>query len=103
YFDFQLWQEGVARYTEIALGDLAAKGYAPLPEFTALPDFKSYASVAADIRRGVLTDLGTMSLGKLKRIVVYSTGAADALLLDRVRPAWKDDFMSRRFRLPDVP
>ena len=103
YFDFQLWQEGVARYTEIELGELAAKAYTPSPEFSALPDFKSYASVAADIRRGVLDDLGTMSLAKLKRVVVYSTGAADALLLDRVRPSWKNDFLSHRFRLPDSP
>jgi hypothetical protein len=103
YFDFQLWQEGVARYTEIALGELAAKAYTPSAEFSALPDYKSYASVAAGIRRGVLDDLGSMSLAKLQRVVVYSTGAADALLLDKVRPSWKGDFLSRRFRLPDVP
>lgn len=103
YFDFQLWQEGVARYTEIALGDLAARAYVPSAEFSALPDFRSYGSVAAEIRRGVLEDLGTMSLAKLRRVVVYSTGAADALLLDRVKPSWKDDFLTRRFRLPDVP
>jgi hypothetical protein len=102
YFDFQLWQEGVARYTEIVLGELAAKGYTPSADFRALPDFKSYASVAAGIRRGVLTDLGSMSLAKLKRVVVYSTGAADALLLDRVSPSWKNDFLSHRFRLPDA-
>jgi hypothetical protein len=103
YFDFQLWQEGVARYTEIALGELAARAYAPTAEFSALPDFKSFASVAGGIRRGVLDDLGTMSVAKLKRVVVYSTGAAEALLLDRVRPSWKNDFLVRRFHLPDSP
>jgi hypothetical protein len=103
YFDFQLWQEGVARYTEIALGELAAKAYSPSAEFSALPDFKSYSTVAMAIRRGVLDDLGSMSLAKLHRVVVYSTGAADALLLDRVRPSWKSDFLSHRFRLPDSP
>jgi len=103
YFDFQLWQEGVARYTEIAIGELAAKAYTPSAEFSALPDFKSYASVAAEIRRSVLDDLGSMSLAKLKRVVVYSTGAADALLLDKVRPSWKNEFLTRRFRLPDSP
>jgi hypothetical protein len=103
YFDFQLWQEGVARYTEIAIGELAAKAYTPSSEFSALPDFKSYASVAADIRRTVLDNLGSMSLAKLKRVVVYSTGAADALLLDKVRPSWKNEFFTHRFRLPDSP
>ncbi|MFI5232961.1 MAG: hypothetical protein ACHQSE_10680 [Gemmatimonadales bacterium] len=103
YFDFQLWQEGVARYTEIALGELAARAYTASPEFSALPDFKSYATVAATIRRGVLDDLGSMSLAKQKRVVVYSTGAADALLLDKVRPLWKSEFLSHRFHLPDSP
>ena len=103
YFDFQLWQEGVARYTEITLGELAAKAYTPSAEFSALPDFKSYAAVAGDLRRGVLSDLGTMSLAQLKRVVVYSTGAADALLLDKVSPAWKGDFLAHRFRLADAP
>ncbi len=103
YFDFQLWQEGVARYTEIAIGELAAKAYTPSADFSALPDFKSYATVAADIRRSMLDDLGSMSLVKLKRVVVYSTGAADALLLDKVRPSWKSEFLTHRFRLPDSP
>lgn len=101
YFAFQLWQEGVARYTEIVLGELAAKSYSPSPAFTALPDFKGFGSVTASIRAKVLSDLGTLSLAKSRREVVYSVGAAEALLLDRTRPEWKRDFLSHRFRLPD--
>jgi hypothetical protein len=101
YFDFQLWQEGVARYTEVALGEMAGKAYTPTAEFSALPDFKSYSAVAAGIRRGVLDDLGTMSLASQRRVVVYSTGAALAMLLDRMKPAWKAGFMTKRFLLPD--
>jgi hypothetical protein len=101
YFAFQLWQEGVARYTEIVLGELAAKSYAPSPEFSALSDFAGFGTVTANIRAKVLSDLGTLSLTKSRREVVYSVGAAEALLLDRTRPEWKREFLTHRFRLPD--
>jgi hypothetical protein len=101
YFEFQLWQEGVARYTEVILGDLAAKSFAPSPEFSALPDFSSFGAVSAAVRTKILSDLGTLSLAKSRREVVYSVGAAEALLLDRVRPAWKRAYLVDRFRLPD--
>jgi hypothetical protein len=42
-----------------------------------------------------------LQLGKSRREVVYSVGAAEALLLDRTRPEWKRDYLSHRFRLPD--
>ena len=48
-----------------------------------------------------MNDLGSLSLAKSRREVVYSVGAAEALLLDRVKPAWKRDFLTHRFRLPD--
>ena len=101
YFAFQLWQEGVARYPEVMLAELAAKNYTPSPEFAALPDFASFGSVGMAIRTKIMSDLGTLSLGKARREVVYSVGAAEALLLDRVKPAWRREFMTRRFRLPD--
>ena len=101
YFTFQLWQEGVARYTEVMLADLAAKNYTPSPEFAALPDFTSFGTVGMAIRTRIMNDLGTLSLAKSRREVVYSVGAAEALLLDRVKPAWRRDFMTHRFRLPD--
>jgi hypothetical protein len=41
------------------------------------------------------------STGRSRREVVYSVGAAEALLLDRVRPGWKRDYLAHRFRLPD--
>ncbi len=101
YFDFQLWQEGVARYTEVVLGELAGKAYSPSPEFAALPDFVSYGTVANAIRSKIMNDLGSLSLGRDRRVVVYSVGAAEALLLDRVTPTWKREYLKHRFRLPE--
>lgn len=101
YLDFQLWQEGVARYTEVVLGELAKKSYMPLPEFSALPDFTPYGTVAGAVRTNIMNDLGSLSLAKQRRIVVYSVGAAEALLLDRVTPEWKSEYLKHRFKLPE--
>jgi hypothetical protein len=101
YFDFQLWQEGVARYTEIALADLAKRSYTPSAAFSALPDFALYGTAASTIRASVMNDLGTLSLAKSRRVAVYAVGAAEALLLDRVTPAWKREYLKNRFKLPD--
>ena len=66
YFAFQLWQEGVARYTEVILAELAAKYSVPSAEFAALPDFASFGSVAMSIRTKIMSDLGTLSLAKAR-------------------------------------
>lgn len=80
---------------------VAAKGYVPSAEFSALPYFAGYGSVASAARAKILSDLGSLSLAKSRREVVYSVGAAEALLLDRTKPEWKRDFLTHRFRLPD--
>ena len=43
YFSFQLWQEGVARYTQIKAAE-AAGSYRPSEECAGLPDFESFAA-----------------------------------------------------------
>src|SRR5215216_193422 len=52
YFSFQLWQEGIARYTEFRIADLAAKGYKPGREFRALKDYTPFKTVADSILNG---------------------------------------------------
>lgn len=46
YLAFQLWQEGVARYTEYALARLAAERYTPTSRFRALADYQPFDSAA---------------------------------------------------------
>jgi hypothetical protein len=101
YFAFQLWQEGVARYTELRLSELAADRYTPSADFKALPDFVAFADVEKRIRDRIFTDLESISLARSRREVVYSVGAAMAMLLDRVRPEWKVEYFAHPYRLPD--
>jgi len=91
YFNFQIWQEGVARYTQIKAAEAAAQ-YEPTADYAALSDFETFASYAAKARIETLNELRQADLRIWKRTVVYSFGAAEALLLDRVHPHWKDNY-----------
>jgi hypothetical protein len=91
YFNFQLWQEGIARYTQIKAAEAAAQ-HQPTAEYSALSDFEPFTTYAARARSETLNELKQADLGKWKRTVVYSFGATEGLLLDRLNPRWRDDY-----------
>ena len=97
YFSFQLWQEGVARYTELRMADLAARMYKPTPRFRSLLDFTSFRVVADSIMGDVLSGLSDLSLAKQRRVAFYCLGAGEALLLDGVNPNWKKRYFKDKF------
>ena len=99
YLAFQLWQEGIARYTEYQVARLAAARYRPSNEFRQLKDFRSYAEVAGQLHDGIMRQLQTQKLGKSKREVVYSFGAAEGLLLDQINLRWKRSYFVEKFDL----
>jgi hypothetical protein len=75
YLEFQLWKEGVARWTEIALAQ--ASGHAAM------------RAEAERRQREVLADLESPDLAGRKRVVAYATGAGEAMLLEACGPAWR--------------
>ncbi len=91
YFSFQLWQEGMARYTEVKAAEAGAQ-YRLSEEFAALPDFEPFSSYAAKARSDTLNELKQADLAMWKRTVVYSFGAAEGFLLDRIHPKWKEEY-----------
>jgi hypothetical protein len=91
YFSFQLWQEGVARYTQIKAAEAAAD-YQPTEAFAALPDYTPFSAYALTTRARTLDELKHIDLTQAKREVVYSLGAAECLLLDRLNPNWKTEY-----------
>lgn len=99
YFSFQMWQEGIARYTEYRIAKLSAKGRRPGKAFRALPDYQPFDEVAEEIRRGTLNDLTTGKLEDYKRVIFYALGAGEGLLLDRVNPRWRQRYFVDRFYL----
>lgn len=97
YFSFQLWQEGIALYTEYQVAKLAAAKYRPSREFRALRDFTSFAQVADAIRERIFKQLQTQRLSESQRVAFYPFGAAEGLLLDKVNPQWRNRYFVDKF------
>lgn len=97
YFSFQLWQEGMARYTEYKIARLAARSYRPSRAFRALRDFTSFGAAADSIRTRIFNELRTQNLEREQRLVFYPFGAAEGLLLDRARPGWRNHYFTDKF------
>lgn len=75
YFDFQLWQEGIARWTELALGRAS-----PDPVMRDDAQVRE-TELIAELRRPDLTGKG--------RVAVYAMGAAEGLLMEACRAPWR--------------
>ena len=100
YLLFQVWQEGVARYTEIQVADFAAQHFRPSASFQKLADFVPFSQIAAEARNQTLEELAKLSLARDGRLVFYPLGASIALLLDREKPDWKSEYLQHEFTLP---
>ena len=100
YVAFQLWKEGVARYTEYRLARVAAANkYRPSPQYRSLADYTSFEVEADRVLDQIVNEQASLRLSEWRRVAVYSTGAAEALLLDVVRPNWREDYTRERFSL----
>ena len=98
YLGFQLWKEGIARYVQVKSAEAAAQ-YRPSADYAALADYESFESYGKRARAETLAELKNADLAKWKRVVVYSFGAGEGFLLDRLRPEWKDGYFQNPFTL----
>ena len=97
YLSFQLWKEGMARYTEDRVAHWAARKYQPSREFRELKDFTTFASAADQVRQGILRELSTLKLEDYKRVAFYPLGAGEGLMLDRADPKWRSRYFAEKF------
>lgn len=99
YLSFQMWQEGIARYTEYHMANLAARRYRPTKAFRSLKDYEPFAQVAEELKRSVLKQLAAAELATSKRVLFYALGAGEGLLLDRLNPSWRQHYLTEKFYL----
>ncbi len=97
YLSFQLWKEGVSRYTEYRIAQLAAREFKPSKEFQALKDYSSFNDVADKIMKNILRQLTTIKFDESRREAFYPFGAGEALLLDRANPKWQSRYFVDKF------
>jgi hypothetical protein len=96
------WLEGLAKYTELAIGRIAAttSGYEPLPDMQSDPEFNDYRtrdrfwSLQLNQVRQVLKNEGEVRF--------YYSGFAQAVLLDRLLPGWKTRGISEGLPLEEL-
>ncbi|HKY19819.1 MAG TPA: hypothetical protein VJM31_01255 [Vicinamibacterales bacterium] len=99
YLSLQVWQEGVARYVELRVAEVAASAYTPSREFQTLADAEPFSAVAGRMREAILRELETPDLQKQQRVSFYAFGAGLALLLDQENNAWKGKYLKEKFFL----
>ena len=99
YLSFQLWQEGIARYVETRVAEIAAREHRVSVEFAALRDYRPFAAAAAALRRETVDELRTQVMAKDGRTVFYAFGAALGLLLDQEGTPWRDRYLAEKFYL----
>ncbi len=87
YFDFQLWQEGVPRWIELAVARAGKRAGLVADSTLAWQEAR------------LLDDLGRIDLGAQRREVVYPLGAAMAELMERNGVKWKERYFERMFVL----
>lgn len=97
YLSFQLWKEGIARYTEYQVAALAAQNYQPGKAFKSLKDFHPYSQVATAMKKNILSGLNSIDLEKSQREVAYPFGSGEALLLDKAKIEWKNRYFDEKF------
>ncbi|HTR23876.1 MAG TPA: hypothetical protein VMI10_07815 [Terriglobales bacterium] len=98
YLSFQLWKEGIARYVQVKSAEAAAH-YEATAEFAALSGYESFSAYAGRFRGDTMRELSQADLAKWKRTVVYSFGACEGFLLDRVNPKWTEGYFKDLFTL----
>lgn len=99
YASFQLWQEGIARYTQYRMAELAARSLKPSRRFRSLPDHTSFDTEAKRILKMTTDEMRSLDLATWERVVFYPFGGIEGLLLDKVNPGWRDRYFSDKFAL----
>ena len=102
YMGFQLWQEGVARYVQYRVARVAAERFRPSPALVALPGFRPFSEVAAELHRQIMEELAEPRLAEDRRVAFYAAGAGMAMVLDEQAPDWRGIYLERKFALEDL-
>lgn len=96
YFGFQLWQEGIARYTQVKAAEAAAR-YQPTDEYRKLSDYESFTDYAKRAAEDTERELRKADIAGWQRVVFYSYGACEGFFLDHSDRRWKRRYFEQKF------
>jgi hypothetical protein len=95
------WEEGTAKYLEVAILKAASEStdYEPLPEMQNDPDFQGYQKFNRRWSQELIQLRYQTTSGETQ---LYMTGMAQAFLLDELMPDWKDKYWGVDIFLEDL-
>ncbi len=96
YFSLQLWQEGFARHNEYVYAK-KLKNYRVSTEVESMDGFIPFEEYAQSQRKRELQNLSHLKLEEQKRLVFYSIGFAEGLILDKLKPSWRNQYLKKPF------
>ena len=96
YFCFQVWQEGLAGYTEYKFIQLL-KSYAFPSDILQIEGFMAMEEYSSSFYKAQIKNLQELILPEHKRICVYGVGFAEGLLLDTINPDWRKLYFKNKF------
>lgn len=97
YYSFQIWQEGLARYTEIKIADIIKDNYTTSDDVTKLDDYVSPDSFYVSIINKLFKKADTQNLSDNERDCFYTLGALEGMILDKSNPDWKNLYFKKKF------
>ena len=98
YFEFQLWQEGLARYTEYEiLSYLIKNNYQFSEEFKSLSDCEPITDNYQKRITQLAGEIDKTNLKDEQRISFYSIGAMEGLVLNKYKPLWRKKYFNNLF------
>ena len=103
YLEFQLWQEGVARFVELRLAEAASARWRVPLALAADGGFEDFGVAACAVWEQLFEQLESPDLAAQQRVAFYAFGAGLALLLDRTDAGWKSRYEAPRFSLGPAP
>lgn len=86
YYEMQVWNEGLARWTEIELARLSARR-------------AGFEAVAEALERELREELASLDLAAQRRVAFYPLGAAEGEILTRAGVDWRSSYLTRLFQV----
>lgn len=95
YLNLQLWQEGYARFMELSILEYWIAQFDQINQ----DQFNRHEleTYLRDYETQILKSLISSPIHEIKRVYFYSLGAAEAMLISKVNPDWKDLYFSELF------
>ena len=85
YYDFQVWKEGTARWTELAIARAGAGANADL------------ARIAQTLDEDMISAVQSVDLAAQNRVAFYAMGSAEAEILEHLNPAWRARYLAEMY------